>query len=60
MADEPDDDKNIYLATVFNIAKGGLFGGFLNGATVGDPNVAAIIMDYRWVTTLQGLSLIHI
>ena len=54
MADEPDDDKNIYLATVFNTAKGGLFGGFFNGATLGDPNVAAIIMDYRWVTTLQG------
>ena len=54
MADEPDDDKNIYVATVFNTAKGGLFGGFFNGATVGDPNVAAIIMDYRWVTTFQG------
>jgi len=54
MANEPDDDPETYFPTVFNTAKGGLFGGFLNGATVGDPNVAAVIMDYRWVTTFQG------
>jgi hypothetical protein len=54
MADEPDDDPETYFPTVFNTPKGGLYGGFFNGATVADPNVAALIMDYRWTTTSLG------
>lgn len=54
MADEPDDDPETYFPAVFNTPKGGLFGGFFNGTTVADPNVAALIMDYRWTTASLG------
>jgi len=54
MADAPDDDRQTHFPTVFDTPKGGLYGGFFNGATVADPNVAALIMDYRWTTTSLG------
>jgi Ca2+-binding RTX toxin-like protein len=50
----PVDDPETHFPVVFNTPKGGLYGGFFNGATVADPNVAAIIMDYRWATTSLG------
>jgi serralysin len=49
-----DDGKNPYIATIFDTPKGGLFGGYLDGAALTDPNVAALIMDYRWTTTYLG------
>jgi serralysin len=49
-----DEPQNTYFPTVFTLAKGGLYGGFFNGALITDPNVAALIMDYRWTTSLDG------
>jgi Domain of unknown function (DUF4114)/RTX calcium-binding nonapeptide repeat (4 copies)/Metallo-peptidase family M12B Reprolysin-like len=49
-----DEPQNTYFPTVFSLAKGGLYGGFFNGAFITDPNVAALIMDYRWTTSSLG------
>jgi Ca2+-binding RTX toxin-like protein len=49
-----EEPPNTHFPTVFTLAKGGLYGGFINGALITDPNVAALIMDYRWTTSLAG------
>ncbi|WP_422002020.1 DUF4114 domain-containing protein [Reyranella sp.] len=54
MEEEDDNEPQTYFPSVFNTAKGGLFGGFFDGASVTDPNVAALIMDYRWTTSYLG------
>ena len=47
-------EPNTYFPVVFTTPKGGLYGGFFDGKTLTDPNVAALIMDYRWTTTQLG------
>jgi Ca2+-binding RTX toxin-like protein len=54
MAGQPDDDVETYFPGIFSTAKGGLFGGFFNGAALADANIAAVIMDFRWTTSFQG------
>lgn len=39
--------------SVFNTPKGGLFGGPFNSTGL-DPNVRAVIMDFRWTTAFGG------
>ena len=44
------DDPN---AQIFNTPKGGLYGGAFNSTGL-DPNVRAVMMDYRWTTSFDG------
>jgi Domain of unknown function (DUF4114)/RTX calcium-binding nonapeptide repeat (4 copies)/Metallo-peptidase family M12B Reprolysin-like len=46
--DTPDPD-----ASVFDTPKGGLYGGFFDPSGL-DPNVQAVMMDYRWTTSFEG------
>jgi Ca2+-binding RTX toxin-like protein len=41
------------MAAVYNTPKGGLYGGPFDSSGL-DPNVRAIVMDYRWTTTYGG------
>ena len=41
------------MAAVYNTPKGNLYGGFLDSSGL-DPNVRAILMDYRWTTSFEG------
>ena len=46
--DTPDPN-----ASVFDTPKGGLYGGFFDPSGL-DPNVQAVMMDYRWTTSFDG------
>lgn len=50
--DGPDDDDT--PPSDLTTPKGGLFGGDFDSSGIADPNVRALLMDYRWVTTLDG------
>ena len=54
MEEEDDNEPETYFPTVFTTPKGGLYGGFFDGATLTDKNVAALVMDYRWTTAYLG------
>ncbi|WP_439613428.1 M10 family metallopeptidase C-terminal domain-containing protein [Reyranella sp.] len=41
------------MTAVYNTPKGGLYGGPFDSSGL-DPNVRAIVMDYRWTTTYGG------
>ena len=50
--DGPDDDDT--PPSDLTTPKGGLFGGAFDSSGIADPNVRALLMDYHWVTTLDG------
>ena len=49
-----DDDTPILPTTVYDTPKGGAYGGPITPAAGLDPNVKALLMDYRWTTTFNG------
>ncbi|CAN5923612.1 hypothetical protein BH11PSE3_BH11PSE3_44450 [soil metagenome] len=51
--DAPDNEPENYFPKVYDTPKGGLYGGYFDGSVL-DPNVAALIMDYRWTTSYLG------
>ncbi len=47
------DDTRDPNAQIFDTAKGGLYGGPFDTSSL-DPNVRALLMDYRWTTSFDG------
>ena len=47
------DDTRDPNAQIFDTAKGGLYGGPFDISSL-DPNVRALLMDYRWTTSFDG------
>lgn len=52
-ADNDDTDAEGWVPAIFSLPKGGLYSGAFDSSDL-DPNVRAVMMDYRWTTTYGG------